>query len=139
MLRTILQEIDTDQRDVVVVTCKVLPARTLGVTPEETSVDDSDRDLLTKIVTVAEQVGKQVHPVVLPTNNPLYAIATAARDLKANEVVLGVSEKMHAETQLEQFALAWGSATADPMFSDIAHDMTVRIVGPQVEMRYQME
>ena len=32
--------------------------------------------LLTRIVTVAEDVGKQVYPVVLPTNNPLYAIAT---------------------------------------------------------------
>ncbi len=139
VLQRILQEVDTTQRDVVVVTCKVLPARTFGVTPQETSVDESDRDLLTKIVTIAEQVGKEVHPVVLPTNNPLFAIATAARDLKANEVVLGVSEKMHAETQLEQFALAWGSATADPMYSDIAHDMTVRVVGPQVEMRYQMD
>jgi hypothetical protein len=139
VLQKVLQEIDTDQRDVVVVTCKVLPPRTFGVTPQETSVDDGDRELLTKIVTVAEEVGKRVHPVVLPTNNPLYAIATVARDLKANEVVLGVSEKMHAETQLEQFALAWGSATADPMYSDIAHDMTVRIIGPQVEMRYQME
>jgi amino acid transporter len=139
VLARILQEVDTTQRDVVVVTCKVLPARTFGVTPQETSVDESDRELLTKIVTVAEQVGKEVHPVVLPTNNPLFAIATAARDLKANEVVLGVSEKMHAETQLEQFALAWGSATADPMYSDIAHDMTVRVVGPQVEMRYSMD
>ena len=139
VLQKILQEVDTDVRDVVVVTCKVLPARTQGVTAEETGVDRNDRDLLTKIVTVAEEVGKQVYPVVLPTNNPLYAIATAARDLKANEVVLGVSEKMMAETQLEQFALAWGSATADPMFSDIAHDMTVRIIGPQVEMRYQMD
>jgi len=139
VLQKVLQEIDTDLRDVVVVTCKVLPPRTFGVTPQETSVDDSDRDLLTKIVTVAEEVGKRVHPVVLPTNNPLYAIATVARDLKANEVVLGVSEKMHAETQLEQFALAWGSATADPIYSDIARDMTVRVIGPQVEMRYQME
>jgi amino acid transporter len=139
VLQKILQEVDTDLRDVVVVTCKVLPPRTFGVTPQETSVDDSDRDLLTKIVTVAEEVGKRVHPVVLPTNNPLYAIATVARDLKANEVVLGVSEKMHAETQLEQFALAWGSATADPEFSDVARDMTVRVIGPQVEMRYQME
>jgi amino acid transporter len=139
VLQKILQEVDTDQRDIVVVTCKVLPARTLGVTDRETSVDDGDRELLTKIVSVAEKVGKQVYPVVLPTNNPLFAIATAARDLKANEVVLGVSEKMHAETQLEQFALAWGSATADPMFSQIARDMTVRIVGPQVEMKYQME
>jgi hypothetical protein len=76
---------------------------------------------------------------VLPTNNPLFAIATAARDLKANEVVLGVSEKMHADTQLEQFAMAWGSATADPSYHDVASDMTVRIIGPQVEMKYQLE
>jgi amino acid transporter len=139
VLEKILQETDTNQRDVVVVTCKVLPARTAGVTDRETSVDDEDRDLLTKIVSIAEHVGKQVFPVVLPTNNPLFAIATAARDLKANEVVLGVSEKMHAEMQLEQFALAWGSATADPAFADIAKDMTVRVIGPQVEMKYQME
>jgi hypothetical protein len=94
--------------------------------------------LLTKIVTVAEHVGKQVYPVVLPTNNPLYAIAITARDLKANEVVLGVSEKMHAEMQLEQFALAWGSATADPIYSAIADSLTIRILGPQIEMKYQM-
>jgi amino acid transporter len=139
VLQRLLAEIDTDVRDVVVVTCKVLPARTQGITDHETSIDDGDRDLLTKIVTVAEEIGKEVHPVVLPTNNPLFAIATAARDLKANEVVLGVSEKMHAEMQLEQFALAWGSATADPQYADIAKDMTVRIIGPNVEMKYQME
>jgi hypothetical protein len=139
VLEKILREVDTDVRDIVVVTCKVLPARTLGITEQETTVDDGDRELLTKIVTVAEEIGKQVYPVVLPTNNPLYAIATAARDLQANEVVLGVSEKMHAEMQLEQFALAWGSATADPMYAKIASDMTVRILGPQVEMKYQME
>jgi amino acid transporter len=139
VLEKILQETNTDTRDVVVVTCKVLPARTAGVTDRETSVDTEDRELLTRIVTVAERIGKQVYPVVLPTNNPLYAIATAARDLKANEVVLGVSEKMHADTQLEQFALAWGSATADPAYAGITSDMTVRIIGPQVEMKYQLE
>ncbi|MGA3065717.1 MAG: APC family permease [Tepidisphaeraceae bacterium] len=139
VLEKILQETNTDTRDVVVVTCKVLPARTAGVTDQETRVDNEDRELLTRIVTVAEQVGKQVYPVVLPTNNPLYAIAVAARDLKANEVVLGVSEKMHADTQLEQFAMAWGSATADVSYHDIARDMTVRIIGPQVEMKYQLE
>jgi amino acid transporter len=139
VLQKILQDVDTDLRDVVVLTCKVLPPFTMGVTDLETSVDEGDRELLTKIVTVAEKVGKRVHPVVLPTNNPLYAIAVAARDLKATEVVLGVSEKMQAEVQLEQFALAWGSATADPSFADIAKNMMVRVVGPQLEMTYQME
>ena len=135
-MQKVLAETDTDERDIVVMTCKVLPQFTMGVTPEEMSLDDSDRGLLTKIVTVAEEIGKHVYPVVMPTNNPLYAIACAARDLKATEVVLGVSEKMYAEEQLEQFALAWGSATSDP---GVSGKMTVRIIGPQVEMKEELE
>ena len=139
VLQKVLQETDTTFRDVVVVTCKVLPAMTLGVTDEERSINDVDRELLTKIVTVAEEVGKQVHPLVLPTNNPLYAICTAARDLGATEVVLGVSEKVLAEAQLEEFAMAWGSALAEMAPGEAVPKMTVRILGPQVEMKYEME
>ncbi len=136
VLQKILHEIDTNARDVVVVTCKVLPAMTVGVTERETSANDEDRSLLTKIVTVAEEVGKQVKPVILPTNNPLYAIARAARDLQATDVVLGVSEKVHAEEQLEQFALAWGSVIAEVKGAE--PELTVRILGPQVEMTYKL-
>jgi amino acid transporter/nucleotide-binding universal stress UspA family protein len=139
VLKKVLMEIDTDKRDVVVVTCKVLPPRTPGITESERSLDDNDRDLLTKIVTVAEEVGKRVHPLVIPTNNPLYAICTAARDLNANEVVLGVSEKVHAEEQLEQFAIAWGSATGEMPEGVSPPDMKVRILGPFVEMIYEMQ
>jgi amino acid transporter len=138
VLEKILRETDTDRRDVVVITCKVLPAMTLGVTDVETTIADEDRQLLTGIVSVAERVGKRVHPVVIPTNNPLYTIATAARDLHANEVVLGVSETQYAETQLEQFAMAWGSATAISG-RQVDREMTVRIIGPQVELRYDLE
>jgi amino acid transporter len=139
VLKKVLQETDTDKRNVVVITCKVLPAMTPGVTDMERNLDDNDRDLLTKIVTVAEEVGKRVHPLVLPTNNPLYAICTAARDLCATEVVLGVSETIHAEEQLEQFAIAWGSATGEMPDGAQIPDMTVRILGPQVEMKYEMQ
>jgi hypothetical protein len=139
VLQKVLQETDTRLRDIVVITCKVLPAMTVGITESERTINDQDRELLTKIVTVAEEVGKQVHPLVLPTNNPLYAICTAARDLRANEVVLGVSEKVHAEDQLEQFAMAWGSATAEMAPGESIPKMTVRILGPQVEMKYEME
>ncbi len=139
VLERILHEVDTRKRDVVVVTCKVIPAMTMGVTDAERSIDDADRDLLTRIVKVAEEIGKRVHPLVLPTNNPLYAICTAVRDLKATEVVLGVSEKIHAEDQLEQFALAWGTATGEMAAGETVTDPLVRIIGPNVEMTYQME
>ena len=139
VLERVLHETDTDKRDVVVITCKVIPPLTMGVTEGDRSIDDHDRELLTKIVTVAEEVGKQVHPLVLPTNNPLYAICTAARDLQATEVVLGVSERVHAEDQLEQFALAWGSATAEMADGQPVPPLQVRILGPQVEMKFDME
>ncbi len=138
VLEKILHEINTDLRDVVVITCKVLPQMVPGITDAERTVNDTDRELLTQIVKVAEDIGKQVYPLVLPTNNPLYAICTAARDLKATEVVLGVSQQVHAEEQLEQFALAWGSATAE-IGAELVGNMTVRIVGPQIEMKYAME
>ncbi len=136
VLEKILRETDTNVRDIVVITCKVIPARLQGITAEETAVDEGDRELLTRVVTVTEEVGKQVFPMVLPTTNPLYGIAIAARDLQASEVVLGVSEAVQAETQLEQFALAWGTATAEPGSS---RPLTVRILGPQVEVKYEME
>ena len=137
MLEKILQETDTHLRDIVVVTCKVLPPMTMGVTDHEVSITDDDRELLTRIVTVAEEVGKEVKPVVLPTNNPLYAIARAARDLKATDVVLGVSERIHAEEQLEQFALAWGTAMAE--IPGVELPLTVRILGPNIEMKCTMD
>ena len=136
VLEKILQETDTNVRDIVVLTCKIIPARTQGVTDKETSVDEEDRDLLTKVVTVTEEVGKRVFPLVLPTTNPLYGIAVAARDLLASEIVLGVSEAVQAETQLEQFALAWGTATSEPGTS---RPLKVRIIGPNVEMKFEMD
>ena len=131
-LATVLGETDTTARDVVCVTCKVLPPLTPGVTPEELQVDDNDRAVLTRVVSLAEEAGKAVHPLVIPTNNPLYAIATAARDLGASAVVLGVSEKASPDLQVEQFAIAWGMATAGLAR---APRLVVRVVGPGTDVQ----
>src|SRR4029078_9644041 len=109
---------------------------TPGVTPEELKVNDNDREVLTRVVNLAEEAGKRVFPLVIPTNNPLYAIATAARDLGAGEVVLGASEKSPTDVQLEQFAVAWGMASAD---ASSGPRLTVRILGPQTEVRHALE
>jgi len=153
MLQKVLENTDTALTDVVVLTCKVLgrAEKGAGALPEETKLDEQDRTLLTQVVTVAEEMGKSVYPLVLPTLNPLHAIALTARDLGAREVVLGVSEKVHADMQLEQFALAWGAAQGSTPSMDLASIdlelversemavvkpkvLKVRIVGPQVEL-----
>jgi hypothetical protein len=135
-LQKALEEVDPEQQEIVSITCKVLPPLTQGITPEEMQLDDNDREVLTRVVNVAEEAGKTVHPLVIPTNNPMYAIATAARDLAAKEVVMGTSEKTSPEVQLEQFAIAWGMATAE---AGSSRPLSVRIIGPQVEMKYDLE
>lgn len=130
VLDRVLDETDTARRDIVAVTCKVLPPLTPGITPQELTVSNHDREVLTRVVNLAEDAGKQVYPLVIPTNNPLYAIATAARDLSATEVVLGSSEKSSPDVQLEQFALAWGMASSNGS----AHPLTIRIIGDKGEM-----
>lgn len=135
VLDQLLRETDTSQQDVVVITCKVLPPLTQGITPEEVRLDDNDRAVLTAVVNLAEEAGKTVRPLVIPTNNPLYAIATVARDLKAKEVVMGISEKCNTDMQLEQFAVAWGMATAD---SPIQYPLGIRIVGGTEEVRFEL-
>jgi amino acid transporter len=133
-LSRVLHEIDPSRHDIVAVTCKVLPPLTPGITPEELTIDDTDREVLTRLVNLAEEAGKQVHPLVIPTNNPLYAIATVARDLKAKEVVLGSSEKTNSDVQLEQFALAWGMANS----GGAAEPLTIRIIGGQDEVSFDL-
>ena len=135
-LQRVLTETDTEQRDVVIVTCKMIPPMMQGITPQEMSIDDNDRAVLTRVVTVTEEAGKQVFPLVLPTNNPLYAIATAARDLHAGTVILGVSEKMHSDVQVEQFAMAWGMAMADCKGEQPA--LTVHVLGPAKDLKYEL-
>jgi amino acid transporter len=136
VLDRVLEETDATRQDVVAITCKVLPPLTPGITPQELRVDDVDREVLTRVVTLAERAGKQVYPLVIPTNNPLFAIATAARDLGASAVVLGVSEKTEPDVQVEQFAIAWGMATAR---LPLPPRLVVRVLGPRTEVEQLLD
>ena len=137
VLDQVLHETDTTQRDIVAITCKVLPPMTPGITPEELKVNDNDREVLTRVVSLAEEAGKPVFPLVIPTNNPLYAIAAAARDLRATEVVLGASETSGTDVQLEQFALAWGIAASDSNQAP-SLPLKIRIIGETEQLAYEL-
>ena len=66
-----------------------------------------DRQLMTAVVDRAEKLGKRVIPLIVPTNNPLNAVLMTAKDIDAQEVMLGASNKYTAEEQLDQIALYW--------------------------------
>ena len=135
MLSRILDETDPAVRDIVVVTCKVLPPMTAGVTEAERGMQDADRAVLTRVVSVAESAGKRVAPLVMPTNNPLFAIASAARDLGAGSVVLGESEKVGSDELAEQFAIAWGMAQGDAVGEQ---PLTLRVIGEGRDSHFAM-
>jgi len=72
MLEKELARTDPETTDVVVLTAKVAPHGS-GVS-ERTDLGVYDRQLLTAMIQVAEKAGKQITPVVIRTNNPLYAV-----------------------------------------------------------------
>jgi len=105
MLDKALRDTDPQTTDVVVMTAKVSPRGA------ELDVDDTldayDQHLLTAVVNHAERLGKSVRPLLIPTNNPLHAVLNTAKNLPAQEVVIGASNKYTAEEQLDQIALYW--------------------------------
>jgi amino acid transporter len=122
MLEKTLAETDPETTDVVVLTAKVAPAGDIPTTGPH--LDEFDQHLMTAVVDRAEKAGKEVHPLILPTNNPLFAVINTAKDLKAQELVMGASNKYTADEQLEQIAFYWIS-----MHGGQSAPLTVRILG----------
>ncbi len=105
MLEKALAETDPETTDVVVMTAKMeLPNNPALGGPD---LDTYDQKLMTAVVQKAESVGKEVHPLIVPTNNPLYAVLRAAKDLHAQELIMGASNKYTADEQLEQVGFYW--------------------------------
>jgi amino acid transporter len=110
-LQKCLQESDSETTDIIVMHAKILADK------ENATVDGSittDQDqLLTEVIKLAEKEGKPVLPIVVPTNNALYAVAQTAAQLGVEEIFLGVSQRYPADYLIEQFAIYWGMVQAD--------------------------
>jgi hypothetical protein len=88
---------------------------------------------MTAVVQRAEQAGKQVKPLILPTNNPLYAVLRTARDLNVQELVVGASNKYGADEQLDQMALYWMTLHEGRLVP-----LTIRILGRDRDVSFDL-
>jgi amino acid transporter/nucleotide-binding universal stress UspA family protein len=105
MLQRALEESDPETTDVIVMTAKTQPP---GSEPlDDAELDRYDRKLMTAVIELAEKVGKKIKPLVVPTNNPLYAVMNTAKQLGVQELVVGASNKFTAEEHLDQMAFYW--------------------------------
>jgi amino acid transporter/nucleotide-binding universal stress UspA family protein len=106
MLEKALNETDPATTGMVVMTAKMLPMGDAeGV--QSPDLDAYDQQLMTAVVEKAEHAGKQVKPLIVPTNNPLHAVLKTAMDLQAQELIMGASNKYTVDEQLEQIAFYW--------------------------------
>jgi amino acid transporter len=121
MLEKALAETDPDTTDVIVMTAKDRPPGE-GHEPEVT-LDSYDQQLMTAVVNVAEKAGKEVRPLIVPTNYPLHAVIRTAKDLQVQELVMGASNKYTADEQLDQIDLYWIS-----LHDGEAPPLTVRLL-----------
>ena len=131
MLEKTLAETDPETTDVAVMTAQVAQrGDTSGGGPE---LDDYARNLMSAVVNRAEKAGKHVQPMIVRTNNPLFAVINAARDLGAQELVMGASNVYSADEQIEQIAFYWFN-----LHDGTPQPLTIRILGPNRDLYFDL-
>ena len=107
-LQTVLQKTNLRRHDIVVMT--VRPVST-GAGEYELSekqlFSDYERELLSRVVSMAEKEGKPVELLVVPGVDPFDAMVQSAEKLKATRLVTGVSPRMDSEELARRIGLAW--------------------------------
>lgn len=129
-LKRTLELVDKKTTDVIVLTIETAQLPNKGGVE---TMPKQDQELLTNIVTVAEKHGTHVIPMVVPSKDPTYATAKVAFELGSEEIVVGRSEQVAPEVQLERMATAWGFAA-----KGTKRKITVRIVWPKHELKYEI-
>ncbi len=131
MLERTLAETDPDTTDVVVMTAHVTQRGGEGM--PAMALDHYDRELMTAVVDRAEKAGKQVHPMILRTNNPLFAVVNTAADIRAHELIMGVSNVYSADEQIEQIAFYWIN-----IHGGEPTPLTVRLLSPSRDVYFDL-
>ena len=94
---------------------------------------EAEEKLFSRVVKVCEDHGRAVTPLVVVSNDQVYAIARMAFLLSVDEVVMGVSARFNPDVQLENFAMHWGSLGD----SDERH-VNVRVLSDQQDIRAEI-
>lgn len=85
---------------------------------------EEDEYLFSRVIALAELYGERITQIVIPSNNPWFAIAKTAHEIDADEILLGQSEQVPPETLLEQLLLMWGIISTEN-----SKKRTLRVIG----------
>jgi amino acid transporter len=107
-LQSVLEKTNLKRHDIVVMTVRPVSAGAgeYGLS-ENQLFSDYEKELLTRVVTIAEKEGKTADLLVVPAVDAFDAMVQTASHLKASRLVTGVSERMDSEELARRIGLAW--------------------------------
>ncbi len=110
-LKKALQDVNTDEQDVVVMTARIIKGPGAGEEQlyEDELFTDYEQLLFTRAVAVAEKMGKEIKLLVVPSNDAFQATVMTAIQLESSTLVAGVSTKMSADQQAKAIGDMWES------------------------------
>jgi amino acid transporter len=108
-LEKMLEEIDTENLDVVALSVNVnAPDESREPAKQAEQVVDSHETLVfSRVVHIAEKVGKPVSLVAVAGKEPYYLILEAAQKLCSSRVAIGLSSKVSPDQQAQEIDQAW--------------------------------
>src|SRR5437762_8483103 len=108
-LQTVLPKTTTSKQDIVVMTVRGVSSAGSGEygLSEQQLFTDYERELFTRVVSLAEKEGKTVQLLTVPGVNPFDAMVQTAATLQASRLVSGVSDRMESEELARRIGRAW--------------------------------
>jgi hypothetical protein len=125
-LQTVLQKTNVRKQDIVVMTIRSVSTAGTGeyLLSQDQIFTDYERELFSRVVSVAEKEGKPVELLTVPGVNPFDAMVHAAATLGASRLVSGVSARMDSEELARRIGKAW-EALPEPR-----HPFSLEIISP---------
>lgn len=127
-----LETHDPDATDIVVFHTKILKGLGIGA-DADVSLGPDEELLFTRVIEMAERYGKTVTPMLVVSNEPFYAIVQAAHTVGASEVIMGVTQRVNVEVQLERMAMTWGALAGAG-----AKPVRFKLVGPGKDLTMEL-
>jgi hypothetical protein len=108
-VQRVLERTDTHRQDVVVMTVRLLQGPSMGVSDLDAQMlfTSYEQLLFSRVIALAEKIGKHVALLVVPSSDLFQATALTAAQLEAVEIVAGRSAVLTPVEQARRLGQAW--------------------------------
>jgi len=130
-LKRVLEKTNLRRHDIVVMTVRSTSASGGEYDlAEEQLFSGYEKELFSRVVTLAEKEGKPAELLVVPGNDPFFAMVHTAHTLKASRLVTGISRTMAGEELARRIGLAWEK------LEEPRHPFSLEIITPDRPSTY---